>query len=37
MTHFRRSGLIRSGRRWVAILDTARLAAEAGRHTKNPH
>jgi CRP/FNR family transcriptional regulator, nitrogen oxide reductase regulator len=37
ITHFRRSGLIRSGRRWVAILDTARLAAETGRHTKYPH
>ena len=30
LIQFRRSGLIRSGRRWVAILDPARLAVEAG-------
>lgn len=28
LTQFRRSGLISSGRRWVAILDPVRLAAE---------
>lgn len=31
LMQFRRSGLIRSGRRWVAILDPAHLAAEAGQ------
>ena len=31
LMQFRRSGLIRSGRRWVAILDPARLGAEAGQ------
>jgi len=30
LTQFRRSGLIRSGRRWVAILDQARLEAASG-------
>jgi CRP/FNR family transcriptional regulator, nitrogen oxide reductase regulator len=33
LMQFRRSGLIRSGRRWVAILNPARLAAEA-RHAQ---
>lgn len=31
LIQFRRSGLIRSGRRWVEILDPALLAVEAGR------
>ncbi len=30
LAHLRRSGLIRTGRQWVAIPDPARLAAEAG-------
>lgn len=37
MAQFRKSGLVRSGRRWVAILDPARLAEETGRAAKIPH
>jgi CRP-like cAMP-binding protein len=37
MTQFRQSGLVRSGRRWVAILDPARLAAEAAGDAGNLH
>jgi CRP/FNR family transcriptional regulator len=35
MAQFRHSGLVRTGRRWVAILDASRLTAEARGEQKS--